>query len=287
MNNDEEGANNSSGSKRKDTSSHSKAARSRKSNKKLRSHLQKTRDRLDTTRLELEMTKTALKKAKDKINDEEWKKTNAVPADQGIDPKQVDTLRKKLRELEDENTKLRAEAPDDDGNDDNEDIDWNLTLGNWSKNQLREGVVYLDQENRVQSALVKDLEEHIAKLEKALKKSGLSHKDEMSEGMRMNIREVLKEVSFGKVRLIFGNNENHMNDFFKIVYDDYKKTKNCLPQEEMKDWPLKEFQRVYGKDIWGFFKTQRQGHQTKLYSACVSESICRAMCPPFHKSNLH
>ena len=105
-------------------------------------------------------------------------------------------------------------------------------------------MVHLDQENRVQSALVKDLQEHIAKLEKALKKSGMSHKDEMSEGMRVKIREVLKEVSFGKVRLIFGNNENHMNDFFKIVYDDYKKTRNYLPQEEMKDWPLKEFRSI-------------------------------------------
>jgi len=147
MNNDEEGASNSSGSKRKEPSSHSKAARSRKSNKKLRSHLKKTQDRLDTTRLELDMTKTALKKAEDKIKDKKWKKANAVPADQGIDPKQVDTLRKKLRELEDENTKLRAEAPDDDGNDDNEEIDWTLTLGNWSRPQLMQGMVQLNQEN--------------------------------------------------------------------------------------------------------------------------------------------
>ena len=121
MNNDEEGASNSgSGSKRKETSSHSKAARSGKSNKKLRSHLKKSLNWLQTTRLEWDMTKMALK-ARGKDQERRVEKANAVPADLGIDPKQVDTLRKQLRELQDEHAKLGAHAKCDDGN---EESDW-------------------------------------------------------------------------------------------------------------------------------------------------------------------
>ena len=149
--------------------------------------------------------------------------------------------------------------------------DCDLPLNLWTKNQLISGIEESIRDMQgledQKEALIRELE----RMKKTLQKNGLSSSIEMNQEMKNLLGEVLKCVSCHNIKMVWKDNPELIGKFYQQIYDDFLIRERVAVRHEKHPLPLENMIRIYGEDLWDYFKTLRQTTQTDLANAAFGK----------------
>ena len=92
-------------------------------------------------------------------------------------------------------------------------------------------------------------------MKKTLRKHGLSSKIEMNQEMKSLLREVLKQVTYHNIKMVWKDKPDLMKKSWGQLYEDFLVSEMAVARHEEHNLSLDEMVRIYGEDLWEYFKT--------------------------------
>ena len=208
----------------------------------------------------------------------------------GIDPEAVAKLQKELDEAK-ESVQRKEKALKDlsdttaqylgewnDLNPDEEEpkveLPWDKGLYRWTRLELIQGTRELHRESSEWRELAIAEGQKATKLQEVLRKKGLTHESEMNKELFDLAKTMIKEIVSRKYKLLFPTIEagkpGSLRTMHQAVYSELKTYKKVLEHEEYHPC-FEEFERIYGKLLWDYFKDVRQQVQTKCFQSAYGK----------------
>ena len=230
-------------------------------------------------------TQTQLAKALRDCNHKQFQLDNMVKDGNGVNPGVVGTLQQELDTFKQDYQTLLTKFQDfkakgtDEMEDEDKDVtpDYDLPLNLWSKSQLIAGMLEGERDLDTLEAHVAKWKQQVETLQQQLKKSGHSFEAEMNTEMREKLRAILKDVTYHNIKMLWADEPKLMRDFYDCIYGDLRISDRVLEHEEYHGLSQEEMIRVYGVDLWKYFKSLRQSTQTDVMEAVFSKCILRSI----------
>ena len=229
----------------------------------------------------LEHAQSELAKALQDCKNKQHQLDNMVKDGNGVDPQMVEKLQKELDLLKKDYDGLLKSFKECQENGPPDDAtltpDHDLPLDAWTNDQLISGCLASNRDsNQLQEekdALILELES----MKKTLRKHGLNSKIEMNQEMKSLLREVLKQVTYHNIKMVWKDKPDLMKKLWGQLCQDFLVSEMVVARHEEHNLSLDEMIRIYGEDLWEHFKTLRQTTQTDLANAAFGECT-RVVC---------
>ena len=282
-------------------SKHEKDSQLRRTISKLTGQLAEAQTEIDDLKKSLKEAQEQAKASKEGEQRAQFQLKNAKIG--GVDPaavndlhKQLDAAKRTLQEKEDElarvietsNEKLALWDELPSGQCGTEDpLPYDKPPTQWTRLQLIQGLMdYHEKGQEFQrdaeewKQLAVDEGEKVSKMAAVMKSKGITHESEMNKDLLLKARTIVKEIVSRKYKLLFPNikpgKAGSLRTFYKAVYDELLISFHVLSHEDF-DPPFDEFERIYGPNLWRYFKDLRQGIQTKCFQSVYGKSS--VFCP--------
>ena len=156
------------------------------------------------------------------------------------------------------------------------ELPWEKGLYRWTRLELIQGNRELHRESSEWRELAIAEGQKATKLQEVLRKKGLTHASEMNKELFDLAKTMIKEIVSRKYKLLFPTIEagkpGSLRTMHQAVYSELKTYNKVLEHEEYHPC-FEEFERIYGKLLWDYFKDVRQQVQTKCFQSVYGKFV--------------